>query len=36
MDNKKLGLGLLAVTGACWIVTMIGMRDDNRRLSSLD
>ena len=25
MDNKKLGLGLLAVTGACWIVTMIGM-----------
>jgi FtsH-binding integral membrane protein len=25
MDNKKLGLGLLAVTGVCWIVTMIGM-----------
>ena len=25
MDNKKLGLGLLAVTGACWVVTIIGM-----------
>lgn len=25
MDNKKLGLGLLAVTFACWIVTMTGM-----------
>jgi hypothetical protein len=25
MDNKKLGLGLLAVTGACWAVTIIGM-----------
>ena len=25
MDNRKLGLGLLAVTGACWIVTIIGM-----------
>jgi FtsH-binding integral membrane protein len=25
MDNRKLGLGLLAVTGVCWIVTIIGM-----------
>ncbi len=25
MDYKKLGFGLLAVTGACWIVTIIGM-----------
>ena len=25
MDNKKLGLGLLAVTGACWVVAIIGM-----------
>ncbi len=25
MDNRKLGLGLLAVTGACWVVTIIGM-----------
>ena len=25
MDKKKLGLGLLAVTGVCWVVTMIGM-----------
>ncbi len=25
MDNKKLGFGLLAVTGVCWIVTTIGM-----------
>lgn len=25
MDNRKLGFGLLAVTGVCWIVTTIGM-----------
>ena len=25
MDYKKLGLGLLAVTGVCWVVTIIGM-----------
>jgi hypothetical protein len=25
MDKKKLGLGLLAVTGVCWVVTIIGM-----------
>jgi drug/metabolite transporter (DMT)-like permease len=25
MDNKKLGFGLLGVTGVCWIVTTIGM-----------
>jgi hypothetical protein len=25
MDNKKLGLGLLAVAGAFWIATFIGM-----------
>lgn len=25
MDNKKLGFALLAVTGVCWIVTIIGM-----------
>lgn len=25
MDNKKIGLGLLAVTGVCWVVTIIGM-----------
>jgi membrane-associated phospholipid phosphatase len=25
MDKKKLGLGLLAVTGVCFVVTIIGM-----------
>jgi FtsH-binding integral membrane protein len=25
MDNKKLGFGLLAVTGVCWVITIIGM-----------
>jgi hypothetical protein len=25
MDYKKLGFGLLAVTGACFVVTIIGM-----------
>jgi FtsH-binding integral membrane protein len=25
MDNKKLGLGLMGVTGICWVVTIIGM-----------
>lgn len=25
MDYKKLGFGLLAVTGVCWVVTTIGI-----------